>query len=198
MNELLREDLLALKRLDESTRARLAESGVLFEGYSAEMEQLHANNAAALEAILNEYGWPGVSLVGEDGVEAAWLLAQHAISRPGFQRRCVRDLRQAVAAGEAPAWQEAYLTDRIRMNERRPQVYGTHLDWNAEGELSPWQIEAPAEVDKRRAEVGLVSLAEATERARSHALEEGHGPPEDHARSLREQTEWARRVGWID
>ena len=198
MNELLREDLLALKRLDESARARLAESGVLFEGYSAEMEQLHADNAAALEAILNEHGWPGVSLVGEDGAEAAWLLAQHAISRPGFQRRCVRDLRKAVAAAEAPGWQEAYLTDRIRMNERRPQVYGTQFDWNADGELSPWQIEAPAEVDKRRTEVGLVSLAEATERARRHAQEEGHGPPEDHQGSLREQTEWARRVGWID
>jgi hypothetical protein len=128
MNESVREDLLMLKRRDESARARLAESGVLFDGYSAEMEQLHAENTVSLEAILDADGWPGVSLVGEDGAEAAWVVAQHGISRPGFQRRCVRDLRKAVAAGEAPAWQEAYLTDRIRMNERRPQVYGTQFD----------------------------------------------------------------------
>ena len=38
MNESLRDELLALKQRDESTRARLAESGVLFEGYSGGFE----------------------------------------------------------------------------------------------------------------------------------------------------------------
>lgn len=198
MNETLIEELLELRRRDESARTKLVESGVLFEGYSEEMEAIHLENSRALEIVLDNHGWPGHSLVGDEGSEAAWLIAQHAISRPGFQRHCLRQLRRAVAREEAPAWQEAYLTDRIRMNERRSQVYGTQLDWDSEGELSPWQIEAPAEVDKRRAEVGLVSLAEATERARRHAQEEGHGPPEDHQQSLREQAEWARRVGWID
>ena len=159
MNDSLHEQLLALKRRDESTRVQLAASGVLFDGYSKEMEAVHGDNAAALEVILDAHGWPGVALVGEEGAEAAWLVAQHAISRPGFQRRCLRDLRKSVAAGEAPAWQEAYLTDRIRMNERRPQLYGTQFDWDAAGELSVWKIEAPAEVDKRRGEVGLVPLA---------------------------------------
>lgn len=198
MNETLVEELLALKRRDEGTRVRLLESGVLTDGYSEEMEAIHLENAEALETILEDYGWPGVSLVGEEGSEAAWLVAQHAISRPGFQRHCLRCLERAVAVNDAPGWQEAYLTDRIRMNEQRPQIFGTQLDWDAEGELSPWEIEVPAEVDKRRAEIGLVPLAEAVELARRHAEEEGHRPPADRETSLRRQEQWARRVGWIE
>lgn len=198
MNDALVEDLLRLRRRDESARTRLVESGVLFEGYSAEMEAIHLENAEELETILEDYGWPGASLVGEDGAEAAWLVAQHAISHPRFQRHCLRLLARAVAAQDAPPWQEAYLRDRIRMNENRPQVYGTQLDWDAEGELSPWEIEAPAEVDKRRAEVGLMPLAEAVELARQRAEDEGHGPPPDPEASRQEQELWARRVGWTE
>lgn len=198
MNETLVEELLALKQRDESTRARLLESGVLLDGYSEEMEAVHLENAAALETILEDHGWPGVSLVGEEGAEAAWLVAQHAISRPGFQRHCLRWMRRTVAAEDAPLWQEAYLTDRIRMNEQRPQVYGTQLDWDSDGELSPWKIEAPTEVDKRRAEIGLLPLAEAVEIARRHARDEGHEPPVDREGSLERQEMWARRVGWIE
>ena len=84
------------------------------------------------------------------------------------------------------------------MNEQQPQIYGTQLDWDAEGELSPWPIEAPAEVDKRRAEAGLVPLAEAVELARQHAREQGHQPPTDHENSRRQQETWARKVGWIE
>ena len=198
MNEVLVEELLALKRRDVATRARLLESGVLLDGYSDEMEQVHLENAAALETILEDHGWPGTSLVGEEGAEAAWLVAQHAISLPDFQHYCLRWLSRTVAAADAPPWQEAYLSDRIRMNEQRPQIYGTQLDWDSEGELSPWPIEAPAEVDKRRDEVGLVPLAEAVELARQHAQDEGHQPPVDHEKSRLQQKAWARRVGWIE
>ena len=197
MNEDLRVELEHMRRRDERTRSRLMESGELFEGYSEEMERLHLENAARLEEILDDSGWPTRSEVGEAGVESAWLVAQHAISRPDLQRRCLSELIEAVAEEEAPAWQVAYLADRIRVNEGRPQIYGTQLDWNAEGELAPQPIEAPAEVDRRRAEVGLVPLAEAVELARRHARVEGHLPPADREGSRERREEWARRVGWI-
>ena len=198
MNEALVEQLLALKRRDLSTRARLLETGVLLDGYSEEMEAVHVENATALETILEDHGWPGVSLVGDEGAEAAWLVAQHAISLPDFQYHCLQWLRRVVAIEDAPPWQEAYLADRIRMNAQRPQIYGTQLDWDAAGEISPWPIEAPAEVDKRRAEVGLLPLAEAVELARQHAADEGHQPPADYETSRDRQQAWARKVGWID
>ncbi len=74
---------------------------------------------------------------GRTGSGAVWLIVQHAIGLPSFQRRCLALLEAAVARGEAPAWQVAMLTDRIRSLEGRPQSYGTQFDWDSNGELSP-------------------------------------------------------------
>ena len=56
-----------------------------------------------VERILDENGWPGYSIAGPDGAEAAWIVAQHAISLPSFQRRCLDLITGAVESGEAPA-----------------------------------------------------------------------------------------------
>ena len=141
MDERIRGELLELSRLDEETRHQLVRDGSLFDGYAEAMERVHLANAARLERILDENGWPGHSIAGPDGAEAAWIVAQHAISLPSFQRRCLDLITGAVESGEAPAKHRAYLTDRIRFNEHRPQVYGTVFDWDAEGKMSPWPVE---------------------------------------------------------
>ncbi len=197
MDDDLRQRLLALQHADEETRARLLENRSLFDGYAAEMEQVHTRNARQLMAIVDEAGWPGVSLAGEDGAAAAWLVAQHAIGLPDVQRRCLDLIREAVAEGEAPVWQEAYLTDRIRFNERRPQLFGTLLDWDEHGALNPWPIEEPESVSERREAAGLPRLEDAVEFARAQAAADGAAAPEDYAARQHEIEEWARRAGWL-
>jgi hypothetical protein len=197
MDEDLRRELLELRRADEETRTRLVGDVSLFDGYAPEMERVHRENAERLAAIMDRHGWPGSSLAGEDGAEAAWSIAQHAISRPAFQRRCLELLQAAVEAGEAPSLHEAYLTDRIRFNERRPQVYGTIFDWDADGRMSPWDIEYPDGVEDRRAAVGLPPLAEHVRRMRAQAGAEGDRPPADFGLRQREIEAWARSVGWL-
>lgn len=189
--------LQRLLEYDAEARADLLESGELFGGYHPLMEAVHRSNAQALEAILDEIGWPGRSRVGDEGSEAAWQIAQHAISRPSFQRRCLDLLREAVAQGEVPARQVAMLEDRIRFNERRPQRFGTVFDWSPDGELSPWPIDEPDEVEYRRAAAGLQPLTDAVAGLRRRAEAEGDRPPEDWEARQREIEEWARRVGWI-
>ncbi|UCG87258.1 MAG: hypothetical protein JSW71_01560 [Gemmatimonadota bacterium] len=196
MNESVLHELIELYHNDEKTRARLAEEGVLFDGYAGEMEQVHNHNAQQLESIINEFGWPGESLVGEDGTWLAWMIAEHAIGLPDFQRRCLELLKDAVKNGEAPAIHAAYLTDRIRFNERKPQVYGTIFDWDEHGQLNPWTIEDQAGVDERRANVGLSPLVDAVEDARKQAAAEGNAAPADYKARQWEIEEWARRVGW--
>jgi hypothetical protein len=71
------------------------------------------DNTAWLRTAIDEYGWPGRTLVGAEGAHAAWLIAQHADRSPAFQRRCLKLLENAVAAGEAEAADLAYLTDRV-------------------------------------------------------------------------------------
>jgi Kdo2-lipid IVA lauroyltransferase/acyltransferase len=194
--EALRLELLALAADDEHVRSALAASGQLFQGYAPEMEALHRRNAAKLAALVDAAGWPGLSSAGADGEEAAFLVLQHAISEPELQRRYLPLLTEAAALGEAPALQPAMLLDRIRFFEGRPQRYGTSLDWDAEGRLTPGALEAPGEVDARRASVGLPPLAASLEESLLRAAREGQRPPTDIARRRAESEAWARRVGW--
>lgn len=190
----LRTTLLALAEHDLAVRTRLAGDGSLFDGYHPEMRAVHEENAGTLDAILDEQGWPVPGLAGEDGAEAAWLIAQHAIGLPAFQRRCLAALQIAAAKGQVPPWQPAYLFDRIRTLEGMPQVYGTQFDWDAEGLMSPLPIEDSDAVDERRASIGLPPIAETTGQHRRNLGSEK--APADREKRAREMAAWAREAGW--
>lgn len=195
MNRELRLTLLSLQRKDLGMREQLLREGRLFGFYADEMQAVHVANAQDLDAIIEQHGWPGVTLVGPEGGRAAWMIAQHAICTPDLQRKFRDCLQDAVVQGCAPARQLALLTDRIRFNEGRPQCYGTVYDWNADGELT-CNVEDGDELDARRAKVGLPPFDEALERERAVVLDEGGGPPDDYADYRRRADDWARRVGW--
>src|SRR5918997_1593787 len=165
VNAELRAELLAMAEEDARTRDELLRSGQLpRESYSPVMREIHERNNRRIREIVAAHGWPGRALVGEDGCEAAWLVVQHAVLEPEFQDSCVPLLEAAVAAGDAPAWQLAYLKDRMLVRRGRPQVYGTQYRMTETGKSVPFQIEDPEGVDERRRAVGLSTLEENTRR----------------------------------
>jgi hypothetical protein len=110
--------------------------------------------------VLDDYEtWPGWSLVGRDGAEAAWLIAQWAIDDIGLQRRCLEMLEVSVACNDADPIHLAYLADRVRMNDGRDQLYGSQFVVSADGGLEPWPVDDPGAVDARRARLGLAPFA---------------------------------------
>lgn len=188
--------LLAAEKRDRETRARLAATGDLFKGYHPEMEAVHLENVKLLEEAIAAIGWPGKGLVGEDGAGAAFTIAQHAISRPDFQRRAATLLHDAVAWGEADPLAAAFLTDRIAVMEGRGQIYGTQFDWDEKGEMSPMPLADPSKVEERRASVGLAPLATSIAKKRAAAALSKEKPPADRATRQAEFEAWARSVGW--
>ena len=195
MDQSLLDELLALKQKDAETRSRLLREGRLYEGYAAEMQQVHRDNAQRLDELVERHGWPGIPIAGLEGCRAAWLVAQHSICTPALQRKFLVLLTQAAERGDAPRAHVAYLTDRIRFNEGRPEIYGTVLDWNEKGELS-CQVEDPANLDARRKEVGLPPAAQDLARHREEVAAEGGQAPANLAEFKRSQREWAKSVGW--
>ena len=185
-----------MARKDGEVRAELSRSGALFDGYHPRMEALHRANAGRLAAILDGYGWPGRALAGDDGAEAAWLVAQHAIAMPHLQRRARELLAQAVEVGEAEPWTFAYLDDRIRTLEGRPQMYGTQFDWDDDGRLSPLPIEDPERIDERRAALGMRPLEERIRAMRESAVRENEGPPADREKRRMRFETWLAGAGW--
>ena len=103
------DELIAMAELDLKVCDELATSGTLYEGYDPRMAAIHEKNALRLQAIIAQIGWPAESLVGERAAKAAWLIAQHAISPPEFQRSCLSFLPRPRAStrshsGSQPCW----------------------------------------------------------------------------------------------
>jgi hypothetical protein len=188
--EELRCELVAMAARDLQVREDLIRRGVIYDGYHPEMEAIHVQNASRLKEILAEHGWPLAGIVGDDAAEAAWLIVQHAIGDPAFQRRCLRLLQSAAETGKVPLWQAAMLEDRIRMFEGKPQIYGTQLETDSEGRVRPYVLEHPEHVDERRSKVGLDGLS------KNLAREKPAPKSTDPESFEREYQAWLRRVGW--
>ncbi|MEP7009231.1 MAG: DUF6624 domain-containing protein [Acidobacteriota bacterium] len=168
-DRVLHDELLRMTADDQAARAALGDVPTLEQ--AERVAEVDGRNLARFRDIVAQRGWPGRALVGADGAQAAFLLAQHADSDPVFQRLCLTRLGEALARGDAAPSQLAYLTDRVRMAAGEPQVYGTQFREVA-GRLEPFPIEDAEHVDRRRAEVGLGPLAEYAERLTGGAPKE--------------------------
>ena len=84
------------------------------------------------------------------------------------------------------------------MLEGTPQQYGTEMDWDDDGVLSPLPIADPVDVDVRRDAVGLGPLAESIEKIRAEARRYGDRAPADRDVRRAAVEAWARSVGWRD
>jgi hypothetical protein len=152
-NAALRRELIALGTVDQAAREAFR-AGCDEEEVWARIEAVDQKTTARMKEVVAAHGWPGKTLVGKDGAQAAWLLVQHADRDVAFQRMCLGLMEQAMRDGEAEPASYAYLVDRVAVNEGRKQTYGTQfaaLD-------TPRPIEDEANVDERRKAVGLDSL----------------------------------------
>ena len=140
-----------------------------YENLITALREADKTNTERLREIIDKYGWPTRSLIGNDGTNAAWLLVQHADRDPKFQRQCL-DMMAKLPKDEVSLRDVAYLTDRVLLAEGKKQRYGTQFTI-LNGKWRPRPLEDEAHVDARRAEVGLEPLAEYAQ-----ALESHYGP----------------------
>lgn len=160
LNAQLSDELKGMYDKDQAVRWEVIHSGKLESEEGARMlEEIDRENLPRLKAILDEFGWPGVQLVGEAGAEQMWLLVQHSDQEVAFQKRALALLTKAVEKDDAPKRHLAYLTDRVRINEGKRQVYGTQVQI-VDGRIVLQSIEAPEQLDQRRAEMDLCPMEE--------------------------------------
>lgn len=159
----LRNELLERVGRDQAIRNEMISSGVTHPDpkIEARMTEIDSANTARMKEIVKRYGWPGPELVGIDGTEAAFLLVQHAEHE--FQKQMLPLVERAYRQKKLQGQDYALLLDRVLVAEGKPQVYGTQAkrfdQWKNKEPVFD-QIEDEANVDQRRAEVGLFSMAE--------------------------------------
>lgn len=162
-NLALRKRLLALVEEDQNLRNEMIQGGVDHpdKALLARLDAVDLRNTARMRRMIKEFGWPGPDLVGWDGTEAAFTLVQH--SSHSFQKELLPLITKKFKAGVLRGPNYALFLDRVLVEDGRPQVYGLKAlpfaQWK-NGEPVLYPIEDEANVDKRRAEVGLSSLAE--------------------------------------
>ena len=165
INQELRDELLEMARGDQDLRGRamalmqgLPETQTEFMLFIDEQNELNTKNFARLENIIAAYGWPGRSLVGAEGTDAALIIFSHATLDQ--QKSLLPMLREAVAAGQMTASQLARREDSILVNEGKSQIYGTYFVSDPDGHPVLAPVQDPASLEERRRSVGLPSMEE--------------------------------------
>ena len=144
-------ELLHRKDADQAMRIIARENE---DAWDSSVDQ---DNEKRLREIVDEIGWPTISLVGSDASNAAWLIIQHA-SDIEFMESCL-GLMKSCTEGEIKLANVAYLEDRVRMYKGESQLYGTQ--WKGPvGRAVLYALVNPESVDERRATMGLGTLAE--------------------------------------
>lgn len=159
----LRQNLLLMAKQDQDVRAHLLSTRSRIDVATPEgmrLREVDSRNLKRLKHIIAQDGFPTAQMVGIDGVDAAWLLTIHA-QDPDFQEEVLRLTVTHVRRGEILSDQVAMLTDDLLQGRGKKQRYGTNYELR-DGQLYPAAIEDEGNVDTRRREVGLLSLANDT------------------------------------
>ena len=118
-------------------------------------------NYFELREIINEYGFPGFNLVGEDYSNSFWNIIQHQDNNIEFQKEVLEKMKIECERNNASKLYYAYLVDRVKVNSGELQIYGTQMQLNADSSsYEPKPVIELEKLDERRKEVGLVSISE--------------------------------------
>ncbi len=111
-------------------------------------------NLIKVKKILDERGWLGADVIGNQGNSTLFLVIQHADIET--QEKYLPMMREAVSKGNAEASSLALLEDRVALRKGERQIYGSQVGRDQEtGEHYVLPLIDPENVDQRRAEVGL-------------------------------------------
>ena len=112
-----------------------------------------------MKTVLESFDWIDSGRFGSAVSRQAWTLVQHADDHPEFQERVLRHMETYLDTGGVSPRDYAYLWDRVAVNKQRLQRYGTQPIWKCQdGKLRLHPMEDPANVDERRAEMGMGSV----------------------------------------
>jgi len=116
-------------------------------------------NLIKIVKILDEKGWVGKDTVGQQANQTFFLVIQHSDLK--VQQKYLPMMREAVKKGNANSGSLALLEDRIALREGRKQIYGSQIGTNPVTKTQyVLPLDDPDNVDKRRTEVGLGTLAD--------------------------------------
>ncbi len=155
----LRAELLKMGDADQQARNAAIADGLKHPELMKAVLAVDAANLPRIKQLVSTRGFPTPAQVGEDGVQAAFLLVQHADRDPAFQTKVLEQLQASPDHGGVSAQEFTLLTDRVLLAQHQPQRYGSQFAMK-DGKLQASPMEDPTNVDQRRRAAGLPPLAD--------------------------------------
>lgn len=134
--------------------------------YSDSMEaafnKLCEKNAIVAKKYFKDNGFPGIRENGNSTPLHFWLIVQHSDNDVSFQKKVLNAMKKQLKNKNANPQNYAYLYDRVKKNENKPQLYGTQMVWDSLGVHRPYKLKSPGKVNELRTKVGLEPIEEYT------------------------------------
>jgi len=120
--------------------------------------EIDNQNINKVISIINKCGMPTLDNVNTHQMDAIWLVFQHT------QHSIIKEyfplFQESAKNGNTKLSHIALMTDRLLMNEGKPQLYGSQIQQACKNKWEIYDLDKPKTVDKRRHEMGLKPLSE--------------------------------------
>jgi hypothetical protein len=123
-------------------------------------DSVNRSHQKFIKNIIDTSGYPGFDRVGEAGESDFWIMVQHSDFDPAWQEEVLALLKVEAKAKNASPAHVGLLTDRVRVNTGRPQLYGTQRHFNDLQQAYIKDLEDREHVNERRAALGMETLEE--------------------------------------
>ncbi|MFV1449666.1 DUF6624 domain-containing protein [Maribacter sp. HS] len=122
------------------------------------IDKNHIINEKKVKDILDTYGWPTKEIAGERGNWTICNVIQHSDNKVRIQYLPI--MRQAVKEKKLEPRFLVRAEDRIATERGDLQIYGGQMKYYPETKsFNLWPVFEPENIDKRRTEIGLDSIA---------------------------------------
>lgn len=118
-------------------------------------------NYLVLKKWVEQYGFLGFSEVGRQAANQFWTLVQHSDKHVDFQKYVLAEMKKCVERSNCDPSDYAYLVDRVAVNTKQLQTYGTQMQLNHDStSYEPKPMMDAANVNTRRAMLGIMMSEE--------------------------------------
>lgn len=122
-------------------------------------DSMHVFTENKIVELLDNQGWPTEDLMDSVGNDIISIILQH--SSLDIRLKYLPMMKEVVKRGQLEPSLLARAEDRIATDNGELQIYGGQMKYYPEIKgFNVWPVIDPANIDKRRSEIGLIPIAE--------------------------------------
>ena len=105
--------------------------------FKQKRDSVGIDNQNRIKQLYKDYGYLGEKKVGKEAATSFWLPIQHADNDIPFQQQMLKAMKKEIERGSSDKYHYAMLEDRINVNLKKPQRFGSQLTYNNKGQAIP-------------------------------------------------------------